>query len=161
MTQHKVTTLSPHWEYVSDRVMGGVSSGGLATEIVAGRRAAHLTGRVSLENNGGFVQIAFDLGTAGQGLDPAGWTGLMLKTHGNGAGYEVRLRTDQLTRPWQSYRFGFEAPVRWQQLFLPFSGFEPHRTDKAFEPARLCRIGVLAVGRAFDADIAIASVGYY
>ena len=48
-------------ELLSDRVMGGVSSGTLRREVVRGRAALRLEGDVSLENNGGFIQMALDL----------------------------------------------------------------------------------------------------
>ena len=37
---------TPAWEYVSDTVMGGVSSGAIKTEVVAGRVATRLAGQV-------------------------------------------------------------------------------------------------------------------
>ncbi|MFG6637993.1 hypothetical protein ACGYJ8_18920 [Sulfitobacter sp. 1A12126] len=36
--------LTPNWEFVSDTVMGGVSSGAVAEEIVGGRSATVLRG---------------------------------------------------------------------------------------------------------------------
>jgi len=153
--------LDPDWVYVADDVMGGVSSGGLQIGPVAGRRAARLTGSVSLDNNGGFLQMAFDLRADGGAFDASGWTGLALSLRGNGAQYDLRLRTDQLTRPWQSFRTALDAPADWTDLQLPFNTFEPHRTDARFDPARLRRIGVLAIGRAFQADIAVARIGFF
>ena len=57
--------LIPNWEFVSDTVMGGVSKGSVADEIVGGCDATVLRGTVSLENNGGFIQMAFDLHEGG------------------------------------------------------------------------------------------------
>ncbi|MFT4619917.1 MAG: hypothetical protein ACI9KS_000438 [Sulfitobacter sp.] len=152
--------LEPIWEYVADTVMGGVSRGAFAREIVDGRRAARLFGRVSLENNGGFIQMAFDL--AGGGVfDARAYDGIELVVQGNGAGYELRLRTTALTRPWQSYRTAFRAPGPWTQLRFPFAQFQAHRTDVAFDPATLRRMGVIAVGREMDVDVSVASVSFY
>ena len=53
--------LNPEWEFVADAVMGGVSTGSISSEIVANCRATRLKGDVSLDNNGGFVQMAFNI----------------------------------------------------------------------------------------------------
>jgi hypothetical protein len=75
--------------------------------------------------------------------------------------YDLRLRTDQLTRPWQSFRAAFTAPARWTTIRIPFSDVLPHRTEAQFDPARLRRAGILAIGRVFDADIAISGIRLY
>ena len=43
--------------------MGGVSVGNLMREEFAGRKANVLRGKVSLANNGGFIQMATNLAT--------------------------------------------------------------------------------------------------
>jgi hypothetical protein len=152
--------LAPDWEYVADTVMGGVSAGALTHGQTAGRQAARLKGDVSLENNGGFIQMAFDL-AGGAVMDASGWRGIEMEIYGNDAPYEIRLRTDALTRPWQSYRAGFVATPQWQTLRLAWGDFGRHRTDAAFDPSRLRRIGVLAIGARMQADIAVAGIGFY
>ena len=153
--------LSPNWEYVSDRVMGGVSSGDLQIDTVDGRRGTRLRGQVSLDNNGGFVQMAFDLAEDGATFDASEWAGIAFDVVGNGEQYEVRLRTTALSRPWQSFRAPFEAKGHWRRVQIPFNRFEAHRTDATFDPSQLKRVGVLAIGRVFDADITIAGVRFY
>lgn len=148
--------LSPQWEYVSDQVMGGVSCGALRIEDGGDRPVAHLTGRVSLENNGGFIQMAFDLAE-----DAAGFEGIALEIRGNGQAYDVRLRTTDLTRPWQSFRTQVTATRDWQTHRLAFDVFSKHRTDAAFEARGLRRIGILGIGREFDVDIEVARVNLY
>jgi hypothetical protein len=61
-----ITSSGTQWAGVTDRVMGGVSSGTLAREEFHGRWSNVLRANVKLENNGGFVQMATDLA-----LDPA------------------------------------------------------------------------------------------
>ncbi|MFK7869452.1 MAG: CIA30 family protein [Roseobacter sp.] len=151
--------LQPDWEYVSDGVMGGVSRGALSVEDVAGRRAARLTGTVSLDNNGGFLQMAFDL-AGGAVFDASAYRGIAMDVFGNDAEYEVRLRTDALSRPWQSFRARIQARAEWHRVVVPFEAFEPNKTDASFDPAGLRRIGVLAYGREFEVDIAIAQIGF-
>jgi Complex I intermediate-associated protein 30 (CIA30) len=61
-----ITCSGTEWAGVTDRVMGGESSGTLARELYHGRTANVLRAHVSLENGGGFVQMATDLA-----LDPS------------------------------------------------------------------------------------------
>jgi hypothetical protein len=148
--------IEPDWEFVADGVMGGRSRGALAFETVAGQPAARLTGSVSLANDGGFIQMAADLEPVP--FDASEFTGIAFETIGNGEAYDLRLRTTDLDRPWQSYRAGFTAPGTWTEVRLDFAAFEPHRTDIPLNLQRLRRIGILAIGRAFDADVAIRNV---
>ncbi|MFT7108353.1 MAG: hypothetical protein ACJAVT_002888 [Yoonia sp.] len=153
--------LNPGWEYVADGVMGGVSTGGMQQEMFRGRMATVLRGGVSLENNGGFVQIAFDLRQDGAGFDASDWDGIELETCGNGERYDIRLRTDQLTQPWQSFRSDFIASPVWRSLRVAFDAIEARKTDACFDPAHLRRIGILAIGREFQAEVAVANVSLY
>lgn len=157
---HETCALNPDWTFVSDTVMGGVSQGTVNLEQIGGHDAARLSGTVSLDNNGGFLQMAADLSQNGP-FDASEWTGVTLDVLGNDETYEVRLKTEQLTRVWQSFRAPFVASHMWTALTLPFAGFEPYRTDAAFDPSALLRVGVLAVGRAFAADVAVANLRLY
>lgn len=149
------------WRLISDRVMGGVSDGVARLETVAGRRALRMRGRVSLENDGGFVQIARDLAPGGGVLDLSGFAGLELDVFGAGEDYGAHLRTRDATRPWQSYRAGFRAQPAWRRLRLPFADFSPHRLETPLDLAGARRLGLVAIGREFDADLAVARVVFY
>jgi len=148
------------WHLVTDGVMGGVSDGRLAPGEMAGRPCLHLQGEVRLENNGGFIQAALDVpDTVLAGI--TGYTGVSLEVYGNGEQYNLHLRTRDLWLPWQSYRMTFRATPQWQTLRLPFAGFEPYRTGRALDVGRLKRIGIVAIGRAFNADLCIGKVGLF
>lgn len=149
------------WVLISDRVMGGVSSGSMSREAVAGRSAIRMRGGVSLDNNGGFLQIALDLGDAGGPVDASAWTGIQLDVLGNDQTYNLHLRTTDIARPWESYRQSFVARPSWQTLRLPFDRFVPHRTERPLRISRLRRIGLIAIGREFEADLAIADIRFY
>ncbi|MGY9036652.1 MAG: CIA30 family protein [Rhodobacterales bacterium] len=153
--------LAPNWEFVSDTVMGGVSSGAVAEEIVAGRSATVLCGTVSLENNGGFIQMAFDLHEGGADVDVSAWDGIEIDAYGDGGTYDVRLRTAQLTRPWQSFRSEFVGEPHWTKVKIPFSSLVSHRVEAVFDPTCLRRIGILAIGRERDACLAVSNIGFY
>ena len=148
------------WEMVSDQVMGGVSDGKLTHELLRGRMALRLTGHVSTENNGGFLQMARDLGD-GTGMDASGYSGVQLDVLGNGEAYNIHLRTADVTRPWQSYRMSVTAPRNWTTLKLPFADFSAHRLTSPLDLKSLRRIGIVAIGKAFFADIAISDLRLY
>jgi len=148
------------WRLFTDEVMGGVSEGRLTIDEVDGRPCIRLRGRVRLENRGGFVQAALDLNRAAE-VDFSRYGGLLLDVYGNGESYNVHLRTGAVTLPWQSYRASFQAPARWQTVRLPFSRFEPHRIRAPLDVSQLERIGLVAIGRAFSADLCIGHLALY
>ncbi|WP_299963455.1 CIA30 family protein [uncultured Roseobacter sp.] len=153
--------LDPQWEFVTDGVMGGFSHGALSQETVMGRAATVLRGEVSLENDGGFIQMAFDLEPDGGVFDASAWQGLELDVLGDGQRYDLRLRTDQLSRPWQSFRTGFAARPDWTHHRLPFVELVAHKTKAVFDPSRLRRIGLLAIGAPGPVELAVARIGFF
>lgn len=154
-----ISALGTPWRGFSDRVMGGISQATVTSTVIDGRRCIRLTGDVRLENNGGFIQMALDLAGDGGTLDASDYTGVLLVARGNGETYGVHLRTPDCTRPWQSYRAGFVAAPEWRDICLPFERFEPHRLTSPLDLRCLSRIGVVAIGRAFRADLALCGVG--
>ncbi len=148
------------WRMFTDTVMGGVSDGTMSRELVADQPAIRMRGNVSLENNGGFVQISLDLEPDGKVVDVSSWNGLELDVLGNGETYAMHLRTTDLSRPWQSYRQNFRADPEWRTVELPFKDFVPHRTDVQLNTRRLKRIGIVAIGRRFVADVSVGGVRF-
>lgn len=141
------------WQCVSDQIMGGVSHGNLQRALLHDESALHLTGDVSLENNGGFLQMALD-------VDPfPGLRAVCLRVCGAGR-YNVHLRTDQATRVWQSWRASFQAGPDWSDITLALADFTPHRIDAPIDPARLRRIGIVAIGQAMPVDLALARLEF-
>ena len=134
--------------------------------IGAGRQAhgdrdcLRLQSDVRLENNGGFVQAALDIEDTAA-ADASAYTGIEMDIYGNDQAYNLHLRTDGLWLPWQSYRATFQAPSHWQTVQLPFAEFSPYKTRTALDLTGLKRIGVLAIGRAFKADVCIGRVAFY
>ena len=156
-----ISKLGTRWRAVSDRVMGGISEASVSYDTIDGCPCFRLTGDVSLENDGGFLQAALDLQPSGDTLDVSDYTGVRLIVRGNGEGYSVHLRTPDNVRPWQSYRVHFTAGADWETIHLPFEDFTPHRLDAPLDITRLRRIGLVAIGRAFHADLAVCELGFY
>ncbi|WP_111538687.1 CIA30 family protein [Palleronia aestuarii] len=161
MTDPRDFTQFEEWSLVSDQVMGGVSTGTLVVERIDGRDALRMRGGVRLENDGGFLQMARDLTPDGTDFDASGHTGVEIEVIGNGESYNVHLRTADVEKSWQSYRATFDAPARWTTLRFPFDAFSPHRIEAPFDAAHLRRIGLVAIGRAFHADLALGSLRFY
>ena len=148
------------WYLVTDGVMGGISTGRLSLDTIENRLCLRMQGNVSLENNGGFIQIALDL--SDDILKYAqNFTGVLLEVYGNNEQYNLHLRTQDITLPWQSYRTTFTATPEWKTLHLPFAEFIPYRIDKALDISRLRRIGIVAIGHAFHADLCLGKIGLY
>jgi Complex I intermediate-associated protein 30 (CIA30) len=160
-TADLVSRLRTRWTATSDRVMGGVSRCSLTVELDGSQRWLRLSGRVSLENNGGFIQMGLDLAPGGEPVDLSAFAGIRVLVRGNGERYGCHLRTTACHRPWQSYRSEFAAPATESAIELPFASFAPHRVESPFDPAALRRLGLVAIGRAFDADLAVAEVAFY
>ena len=148
------------WRLITDGVMGGVSEGRLSIDTFENQSCLRLTGDVKLDNNGGFVQAALDL-SKDTLQDIQNYTGLTLEVNGNTEQYNIHLRTRDNTFPWQSYRATFSATPEWETLYLPFAEFAPYRTSKRLDVTRLKRIGVVAIGREFSADLCIGRLGLY
>jgi len=155
-------TIGGRWRIFTDGVMGGVSTGSLSIETVAGRSALCLRGQVRMENNGGFVQMALDLPSLPE--PPPGtvaWQGVELDVHGNGRRYGVHLRTADMVLPWQSWRAGFDAPAQWQTVRLPFQRFVAYRVDGQLDASRLSRIGLVAIGEAGAAMVCLGRLALF
>jgi hypothetical protein len=148
------------WQVVTDRVMGGRSDGDLQVDDYLGRGCLRLSGTVSTANNGGFLQAVLRL-AGGRRFDASAYSGLILNVAGNGEVYNLHLKTSDLSLPWQSYRASFRAEPEWRQIRIPFTDLVPYRTGSAFQPSRLERIGLVAIGRAFIADLCLAELRFY
>jgi hypothetical protein len=80
---------------------------------------------------------------------------------GNDEEYLVHLRTRDARLPWQLYQASFVAGPTWQTVDLPFATFRPERLAQPLDQASLTRLGVVAYGRRFVADVAVARAVLY
>lgn len=156
-----ISAVGTRWRFFSDRVMGGISDGASGIETIEGRRCLRLRGRVSLENNGGFIQVALPLLRGGRPLDASGFKGVRAWVRGNGNIYHLHLRTTQTMRPWQYFSAAFEASAGWQPVDLPFERFQPENLRERLDHRGLVRIAVVAIGKEFAADVAVSRLEFY
>ncbi|MFO7757120.1 MAG: CIA30 family protein [Roseovarius sp.] len=147
------------WRYFSDQVMGGVSQGGARIEGPADARYLRLTGEVSTENRGGFLQVRGDLE---QPL-PEEAQGVVIELRGNGEGYFLHLRTRGTVLPWQYYQAPIPSGSDWQRVRVPFSAFE--RSGALLRavprPETVTSLAAVAYGRDHSADLSFRWVGIY
>jgi len=149
------------WRMFTDQVMGGVSEAASGVETVAGRRCLRLRGRVSLKNNGGFIQVALSLSRGSRPFDASEFKGVRVWVRGNGKTYHIHLRTTETRLPWQYYSAGFDAGAQWSSVELPFSRFKPENLRVKLDTRNLERIAIVAIGEELEADIAVSRLEFF
>lgn len=165
------TSSGSQWQGITDRVMGGISNGSLSRETIDGREANVLRGTVSLENGGGFIQMATDLSLDPSDdpfVDASEYDGVEVEVYCESTNEEesfnVHLRTPACERQNSSYRATFPIrPGTWATVRLSwdsFEGYGPGPDGTPFVPA-LRRMGVVSIGEAKDVVLAIGRVGFY
>ena len=147
------------WSYVSDQVMGGISQGQLAFKTEQGESFAHMTGQVSTENNGGFIQFRKSIAKG----STASVSGITLKVRGNGQQYYIHLRSSGTLLPWQYYQASFQVSDQWQTIKIPLSDFVASGKwlRHQIKPSSIRSVGVVAFGRDHSADIQLSEIGFY
>ena len=152
-----------HWQFVSDGVMGGLSTGKLTFEKDGEVDFGRLTGDVTTKNNGGFIQfranVSFDkTGDQGQMIK-----GVRLTGRGNGAKYFIHFRTSDNRRPSDYYSAEFQTGLEWDSIDLPFSKFKRSRFDNStlLSGDKIQSMGIVAYGREHIADVSISKIEFY
>ncbi len=154
--------LSTLWEGFTDRVMGGrseMSAGIVATEEGP---ALRMTGDVSLENRGGFIQVRLPLSEQGA-MDASAYRGVAITARATGDHYYLHLRTNRTRFPWSHYAQKIAVGQNWERIEVPFDEFEPRYMLGGGSPnvSRLRSVAVVAGNAEFAADIWIRSIELY
>ncbi len=147
------------WEFIADGVMGGVSRGGIQFDRVDERIVMTLSGTVSTENNGGFIQARRTLSVD----KTRDYQGIVLTVKGNGEEYFLHLRSFWTLLPWQYYQAGFKTDSDWQEVTVPFSAFNRSSRvlPKTITSEDIQSLGVVAFGRDHEASISISEIRLY
>ena len=148
------------WCFVTDKVMGGISEGSLEFKKESDTYFYRMTGDLSLENNGGFIQFRTKIEDHPRGKS---FKGIRLRVRGNNNEYTVHIRTKYLFLPWQYYESAFQATEEWTTIELPFTTF---KKSNFYQPSDVSSqdiktIGIVAIGREFKAQIDLASIELY
>jgi len=146
------------WNYVADTVMGGISTGGVEFKDIEDKTIAILTGNVTTENNGGFIQIRRDLRSIN--LDSVNSIKLIAK--GNNQKYFVFLRTTGTKLPWQYYQSEFTVNENFNEFILPINEFKKSGMlmSSKINPKKITSIGLVAFGRDHSAELFIKEIEF-
>lgn len=157
--------IGSYWQLFSDTVMGGVSKGTaflVPSSNSEGQYVLRMRGQVSLENNGGFIQVRLPLTIGRKPFDASSFKGLSLRVKGNGEKYYIHARTTGTAMPWAYFYQKFEASEEWSTVTLAFDSFEGENTVRNVLPAdRLVSIAVVAAKEEMAADISISEISFY
>ena len=151
-----------YWQYISDKTMGGISDGQASLEKDGETFFARLTGKVSTENNGGFIQLRSSFSFINFEKDKKNIKGVRLNVRGNGEIYHIFIRTHQ-TRSYRDYYSAtFKADFNWQMIDLPFKEFK-HRVSNNhdLEGKNIRTFGIVAYGRDFESDVSVSEIIFY
>jgi hypothetical protein len=158
----ELSALGTRWEGFTDEVMGGVSEMNARIENEGSDNFLHLSGNVSLENNGGFIQVRLRLDENKRSFDASQYSGVALRVRGNDRGYYVHLRTTRTVFPWSYYAREFPVSEQWSTVILPFSEFEAeYMRSSRLNTSKLTTVAIVAAKKAFFADLYVDSVYLY
>ena len=150
---------SNQWKFISDTVMGGVSTGTVVFETKDGSSFALLSGNVTTENNGGFIQIRRNL--RDQKLAKANFIKIVAK--GNNQKYFIHLRTTGMLFPWQYYQSEFTVTEEFNEFILPIKEFKKSGflLTNTVRSSGITSLGVVAIGRNHQAKIYIKEILFF
>ena len=156
----KLTNQSQKWNFVTDQVMGGVSTGKFIVEEVDGVKCYRMKGNVSTKNNGGFIQIRTKLSPE---INSKDFNGVYIKVYGNEKNYNLHLRTGLTLAPWQYYSYTFTTTKNWIKIRAPLKEFKKSNfyQPKSILGQNIKSIGLVAGFDNFKSDICLGEIGFY
>ena len=160
LDQPGTTLQGQKWSFFTDGVMGGLSEGNTIITKVKDTPCYKMTGDITTENNGGFIQIR---ALTKPLLDAHNYNGIYFKVYGNNKNYFIHVRTSLTLAPWQYYSYKFLAKKEWSEIRAPFIDF---KKSNFYQPKRLNNqkiksIGLVAGFENFHADVCLAEIGFY
>ena len=93
------------WDFITDGVMGGISRGKIEFLKDNDKSFFRMTGLISTENNGGFIQYRRKLVEK----DLRVKNGIEIEVRGNNEIYYVHIRTKGTILQWQYYQASFKT----------------------------------------------------
>ena len=156
----KLTNQSQQWNFITDQVMGGVSTGKFTVEKVDGVICYRMIGDVSTKNNGGFIQIRAKLNPE---INSKEYDGVYINVYGNEKNYNLHLRTGLTLAPWQYYSYTFTSTKNWNEIRAPFEQFKKSNfyQPKSILGQKIKSIGLVAGFDDFKSDICLSEIGFY
>ena len=148
-----------NWEFISDQVMGGVSFGSYQIINEENISFLKLTGFVSLENNGGFIQVRKKLKTK----KSANFNGIKIKSRGNDIEYFIHIRTKFTLLPWQYYQGKFFVNSEWQDIKIDLSEFKRSGAllPKDIKAQHILSVALVAFGKKHRVNFDVSEIAFY
>jgi hypothetical protein len=100
------------WRIVDDVVMGGVSNGKVYMDKDGN---GVFSGHVSLDNNGGFSSVRYQLNT----LDISSYSKFIIRIKADAKNYQFRVKSN--LNEYHSYKYEFTTEGSWQTIEIPFN----------------------------------------
>ena len=146
------------WTYIADNVMGGMSDGGVKFNLVDSNVYALLSGNVSTENNGGFIQIRREL----KNIDLSKAKSIRVYARGNNEKYYIFLRTTGTILPWQYYSHEFTVNEEYNEFIMQIQDFKKSGSllAKQINPKKITSIGIVAYGRDHYAELYVKELEF-
>ena len=139
--------------------MGGVSDGKVEYFKEDDKSYARMTGIVSLENNGGFIQIrkkmVFSLSNEVKSIK--------IQVRGNNQEYYIHIRTSGTILPWLYYQAPFIANDKWETQDIKLLEFKRSgiMLAKKINPKNIKSIAIVAYGKEHEAFIDVNNIIIY
>ena len=154
------TVQEQNWSFITDRVMGGRSEGSVDLDKIENVSCYRMKGKVTTENNGGFIQIR---ALINPNIKLREYNGVFAYVYGNNKNYNIFIRTPLTVAPWQYYSYKFSAPNKWIEIRAPFSKFKKSNfyQPKDLSNQKLKSIALVAAFEDFNSDICLAKIGLY
>ena len=146
------------WHFITDQVMGGISTGTYNYKKVNNDKVVKITGNVSTKNNGGFIQIRRKLNN----INLTNAKNVRVIARGNNEKYFVHLRTTFTILPWQYYQYSFTVKKDFNNFILPISNFKKSGfllPDK-INPKNIKSIGIVAFGKDYKAELTVKEINF-
>ncbi len=135
------------WRTVDDTVMGGRSDGHFRLNEDG---HGEYSGRVSLENNGGFSSLRYRMPT----IRIEGKTKVRIRLRGDGERYQFRTKTSDYDR--HSYVTYFETSGEWEEIELELQTMEPQFRGRSLNmenyPAEMLSEIAILIGNKKEQD---------
>ncbi|MFO7730639.1 MAG: CIA30 family protein [Spirochaetia bacterium] len=159
----EISSIGTRWQGFTDQVMGGRSR--IQTQFLQENEKIFLRmqGEVSLENNGGFIQIRLPLGRNDDDFDASDYKGISIRYRTPQiGGYYLHLRTSQTRLPWAHFAAEIPSSSQWNEIRVPWAAFKKQLTLLRAPKLRdLKSIAVVAAKQEFFATIDVANIALY
>lgn len=111
-----IDSSAQYWKVVDDAVMGGRSAGNFE---VTQEGNGNFFGKVSLENNGGFSSVRFDL----EPIAVPANSSIRIRLRGDEKTYQFRVKSRKTD--YYSYTYAFATSGNWETLEIPLDVMYP------------------------------------